>query len=849
MTTFAAAAELFRERPRPKIYVYTDSVQRNRLWTSAEDQTGVVKVGFTTEDDVETRVKSAQGVKGPGGWDYEILMVESAEGDFGPFTDHTVHAALREKLGRTQLDGEWFEATVDDVRAAIKICRGEPVEEALLWSFRMRPEQENAVDITEAHLREFSRSKTKHAPHFLWNAKMRFGKTFTAYQLAKRMGWKRILVLTYKPAVQNAWQEDLERHVDFQGWQFVTKNDDYLAANPERPLVWFASFQDVTGKKKSGAMKDHHLVLNDTEWDVVVIDEYHFGAWRDLAKEIYDEEPSEILDEEFDEEVFEKRLKLNVKNYLYLSGTPFRSLANGEFSEDQIFSWTYADEQGRKEAWNDDEGPNPYIDLPSMAILTYKLPPAVRKIAEDEGTDEFDLNEFFRAEFDKADKTKVKFAHETEVQMWLDLIRGGISAYDGTNKNLTNQPRLPFKDLGLRDTMAHTLWFMPSVASCYAMRDLLERRPRNNFFADYEVVLAAGKNVGDGLAALPPVRKAITPRGERTKTITLSCGKLTTGVTVPEWTGIFMLRKTSSPETYFQSAFRVQSPWSKRVPNPQGGEDQIVLKPICYVVDFAPNRALSLIAEYGMKMSAPSQTPLEKAVADLLNYLPVICFDGSTQMEPLDAGPLLDFVASGTTMSMLALRFQSKRMVDVTVRALSRLSEYPDLIERLSNLEAFRKIRDLHGEISKYIAREDKIKDLKAKPKDLTPKERKTLTDEERKQKSWRKQLQENLLLFTARIPVFMYLTDEREETLNDIITGLRPGLFEQVTNLRVEDFALLRDLGVLVASEMEAAVFQFRRAEIPSLDYLGAGPENRVFGGYLTEHKTREELLTGDLA
>ena len=272
----------------------------------------------------------------------------------------------------------------------------------------MRPEQEEAVERTAALLPRPRRDPTR-PPKFLWNAKMRFGKTFTAYQLAREMGWKRVLVLTYKPAVQTAWRDDLLSHVDFEGWHFVDRDTPIakqttLLDGPD-PVVWFASFQDLDGKTADGKIKAHNESIHLIDWDCIVLDEYHFGAWRDTARDLYDPSDSELAeDEEPEDQVTEEDLGLTPTHYLYLSGTPFRAITNGEFTEDQIFNWTYVDEQAAKAEWDDADGPNPYVDLPRMEMFSYEMGEGAAGWAEDGEFNGFSLNEYFKAK--KVDKSE-----------------------------------------------------------------------------------------------------------------------------------------------------------------------------------------------------------------------------------------------------------------------------------------------------------------------------------------------------------------------------------------------------------------------------------------------------------
>jgi hypothetical protein len=357
------------------------------------------------------------------------------------------------------------------------------------------------------------------------------------------------------------------------------------------------------------------------------------------------------------------------------------------------------------------------------------------------------------------------------------------------------------------------------------MGTLLSKHP---FYKEYKVIVCAGNEAGMGVDALEPVRRAIG-KGFDTKTITLSCGKLTTGVTVPEWGGIFMLRNTSSPETYFQSAFRVQSPWTVKNPDGTNPNEKGIVKDTCYVFDFAPDRALSQIAEYSARLNANSKESPEKRVEEFINFLPVLCYDGST-MELINASELLDLVISGTASSMLARRWQSALLVNVDNPTLLKLMENDKAMDALSRIEG---VRNLNKDITTLVNKSEALKKAKQENKEeLSKKEKKELTQEEKEIKSKRKEIQEKLLKFATRIPVFMYLTDYREQTLKDVITQLEPELFQKVTGLTIPDFELLVNIGIFNEQIMNSAVFAFRRYEEASLSYTG-----------LTKH---QELLIG---
>jgi hypothetical protein len=481
-----------------------------------------------------------------------------------------------------------------------------------------------------------------------------------------------------------------------------------------------------------------------------------FGAWRETAQELFEGEEETVakkeagleygrglkeMNEEFSELSAKETefLPITSRAYLYLSGTPFRALATGEFIEEQIFNWTYTDEQRaraefaarRPDRWN------PYAAMPQMRLLPY---------------------------------------------------------------------------------LQHSFWFLPNVAACHAMANLLAEK-HNVFWRDYTVIAAAGASTGIGLEALPPVRQAIGG-GLDSKTITLSCGKLTTGVTVPQWSSILMLRNLQSPETYFQAAFRVQSPWSIKNPHGDDPHAEEILKPVCFVFDFAPTRALRQLSEYGIGLS-PNEPNPENAVRELVSFLPVLAYDGAN-MTQIDAGGILDIAMAGTSATLLARKWESALLVNVDNDTLRRILNNPEALAAVERIEGWRALGD--NIIETIINKSEKVKEIKKKARgeELTPQEKKELSAEEKEYKSKRKQIQEKLIKFATRIPAFMYLTDFRENTLQDVITRLEPELFRAVTGLTVEDFHLLVQLRVFNTEQMNQAVFAFRRYEDASLRYTG---------------------------
>ena len=835
--------ELLPEKPEARLRIYA--------WSTTEIKKfeGCLKVGQTTKKDVNVRIKESQGVAQVA---YVLEVDEPAEREDGTvFRDSAVRDRLKAK-GFENVELEWMRCTANDVKVAIGELRtGVARVGTHSENFKMRAEQVAAVKKTADYYMSVWADNKKAVPRFLWNAKMRFGKTFASYHLAKKLEAKRVLVVTFKPAVEDAWQTDLESHVDFTGWQYFSKANggNPTTAKKGEPLVYFGSFQDLLGKDKAtGTIKAKNEWLHTTNWDLVIFDEYHFGAWRDSAKELFegedaDEAKKEVAHEygnvldDFEEKLDELSgsekdfLPITTKAYLYLSGTPFKALATGEFIEEQIFNWTYTDEQRAKQQFSQKhpEKWNPYAALPEMRLLTYQMPDEIVAIAQQGEFDEFDLNAFFEA---TGTGKKAVFKYKDDVQKWLDIIRGSHLPSQVDAMKMGKRPPFPYSDARLLPYMQHSFWFMPNVASCHAMANLLAEK-HNVYWHDYKVLAVAGTGAGIGLEALPPVRHAIGG-GQETKTIILSCGKLTTGVTVPQWSSMLMLRNLKSPETYFQAAFRVQSPWSIKNPNGDNPNEEAVVKPVCFVFDFAPTRALRQIAEYGQGLSPETPNP-EDAVEELVKFLPVLAYDGSN-MTQIDAGGILDIALAGTSATLLARKWESAILVNVDNDTLKKIMSSKEAMEAVMNIEGFRALGS--GIFETVVNKSEAVRETKKeKGEKLTDKQKKVLTEEEKDYKSKRKQIQEKLIKFATRIPAFMYLTDFRENTLTDVITKLEPDLFKAVTGLTVKDFNLLVSLGVFNSTHMNQAVFAFRRYEDSSLSYTGidSHPRLRSYGLYDT--------------
>ena len=808
-------------RAVPQIYMYDDT-----------SFPGWIKIGQTTRSDVRQRIDEQHPITEPHKT-YHLLWHDNAfyaDGSGESFSDHDLHEVLR-RMGK-ELIGEWCRCSLREAKAAYVAVRHRDthIETVRDLDHKMRTEQEQAVKQTAEYFAQMDKEEPDRPSHYLWNAKMRFGKTFATYQLAKKMGAKRILVLTFKPAVEDSWRDDLLRHRDFEGWRYYSSREaDATNAlthshNNAFPLVVFGSFQDYLGRDKYGNIKPKNEWVHTISWDLIVLDEYHFGAWNDHAKSLLDLGDSEAKNRQTEEDEVMRESGIDVesgrawddedipitgRHFLYLSGTPFRALATGEFMENQIFNWTYQDEQKRKEAVG-----GPYLEMPTMVMMTYQMPQDLGAMIEQWDMDGFDLNEFFRAEPCKG-RGVATFVHEKAVQKWLDIIRGKTPIYGDSSSPLNEHPPLPFEDLRLLDLCAHTMWFLPNVASCDAMEALL-RRPANGFYQTYQIINCSGTKAGIGIDALGPVREAMGDNPLTTRTITLTCGKLTTGVTLRPLGGLLMLRNCKSPETYFQTAFRVQSPWTAT--DKDDPTKKTILKPTCYVFDFAPNRALREVVTYANQLDIDTGRRITDKVNDFINFLPILQFDGSS-MKRVNATEILDFVDNGTSGTLLARRWNSAQLVNVDNATLQRVLDSPEAMATIMKIEGFRALgSDI---IENIVNRAERIKKLKREASD-DPKKKKELTAEEKEYRSKRREVQEKLMKFATRIPIFMYLTDYREESLEDVIRKLEPSLFERVTGLTIDDFDLLLRIGVFNRAQMNDAILKFRRYEDASLAYTG---------------------------
>lgn len=612
----------------PQCYAYTlPGVSANDGWT---------KIGFT-ERDVETRVKEqthTAGITPKICWHYRAAYMTEP---YGNFTDKDFHAYLK-KLGVPRRSGtEWFEieantAKLDFVEFTQNhgVVEGRDADAAI--PYKLRDEQNKAVEMTVEYFRNHENGE------FLWNAKPRFGKTLSAYDLCKRLDARNVLIVTNRPTIANSWYSDYEAFFGVEsGWYFVSNVDGikdrkyvysreaYLKKIREdeddriRGCIEFVSLQDLKGSIYFGGQYDKLEEVSDATdgtgqpkgllWDILIVDEAHEGV--DTYK----------TDTAFNH--------IRRRWTLHLSGTPFKALANDKFPEGAIYNWTYADEQKKKRDWDSkSELENPYAKLPRLCLYTYQMSDIVRdRVAHgielaDNDIEEyaFDLNEFF------ATNESGKFIHDADVDKFLDA--------------LTRQEKFPFSTPELRDELKHSFWLLNRVASARALAKKLEIHP---VFKDYKLILAAGDGkLDDDDENEKSFNRVTAAIWKYDKTITLSVGQLTTGVTIPEWTAVLMLSNMASPALYMQAAFRAQNPCLFT-----DGQGNTYRKQNAYVFDFDPARTLSIFEQFANDLIPETSGDKgdfdvrKQHVRGLLNFFPVYGEDDQGSMIELDAEAVL----------------------------------------------------------------------------------------------------------------------------------------------------------------------------------------------------------------
>lgn len=651
------------DRVVPMIYAYTTP------GISYHD--GYIKIGYT-EQDVDERIRQqthTAGILAKKEWQGNAIF---DDGSGETFSDKEFHAYLRKNdikqpmdLGNPYFDpsdrNEWFFTTPRESKSLFHDFRADHgiiKESADVIPYKLRAEQEQAVQNTV----EYATSHTK--AEFLWNAKPRFGKTLSVYDFCKQYKAQNVLIVTNRPAIANSWYSDYERFLGRQsgylfvsstpsllGKKYVLSRDEYIqiVRKEDWNCIEFVSLQDLKGSKYFGGSYDKLKEISTIEWDVLVIDEAHEGV--DTYK----------TDVAFD--------RIKRKFTLHLSGTPFKALANEKFPDSAIYNWTYADEQRAKRDWSGMEE-NPYQNLPKLNLFTYQMSEIIRDELEQgieiQGETEeyaFDLNEFF------AVTNTGRFVHESSVDRFLDA--------------MTTQEKFPFSTPELRNELKHTFWLLNRVESARALARKLEIHP---VFKDYKVVLAAGDGKIDDAdetqKSYDKVKKAIS---ENEKTITLSVGQLTTGITIPEWSAVLMLSSIRSPALYMQAAFRAQNPCLFVI------NSQYLRKENAYVFDFDPARTLTIFEEFANDLSAETadgkgdMDQRKKNIRELLNFFPVIGEDENGEMIPLDAEKVLSIPRKIRSQEVVRRGFMSNFLFQ---NISNIFSAPPAVLEMIQNFPA-----------------------------------------------------------------------------------------------------------------------------------------------------------------
>lgn len=628
----------------PKIYAYTTpEIARHNGWT---------KIGYTEQPSVKKRIEQqtkTADVRFNIEWQQEARYTDGS-GEY--FTDHNFHDYLErfEDIKR-EPNTEWFNVDGPTSQQLLRKFAARSyahVQAKNKMTYVLRREQQQAVDATYAYYQKCLQSGEKEKAEFLWNAKPRFGKTLTSYDFMRKMDARMVLIVTNRPAIANSWFDDFEKFIAWQtDYRFVSTTDSlkeratltrdqFLNAqleaedkNQELRMVAFLSLQDLKGSVYFGGDIDKLRWVAENNWDLLIIDEAHEGV--DTHK----------TDKAFD--------KINRKFALHLSGTPFKAVAMGKFAQEQIFNWTFSDEQEAKDNWQE-ETLNPYACMPRMNMYTYQMSQiAIDKVnrgidlSDDDKTEfTFDLNEFFKT------NERGQFIHKNEVKKFLDA--------------LVEQEKFPFSTPELRKELAHTFWLLERVDSAKALAKMLKEHP---IFENYEIVLAAGdgrleeEDASKSKRSFDKVREAIK---NHDKTITLSVGQLTTGVTIPEWTAVFMLSNMKSPAEYIQAAFRAQNPFKFEK------DGKLYQKENAYIFDFAPERTLMIFDEFanslysGTSGGGGTKSEREANIKRLLNFFAVFAEDQDGKMEQVDAAKVLTIPLKIKTEEVIRRGFMSNML-------------------------------------------------------------------------------------------------------------------------------------------------------------------------------------------
>lgn len=680
---------------------------------------------------------------------YDLLYTCSAlfnwSGTTYAISDKQIHKVLdnsgveKKKFEGVKGADEWYCCDLETIKKAIKAAKKR--ESSLHPSdvtkeqnpVILRPEQRAAVDKTRKRFKKYG--------NMLWNAKMRFGKTISALQLIKEEGYGRVLILTHRPVVDKGWFDDYQLiFYDSPQYRYFskTKIEDFgeIKRHEDKggKYIYFASMQDLRGSEIVGGKFDKNDLIFSTVWDLVIVDEAHEGTKTELGQNVL------------------KEVRKENTKVLQLSGTPFNLF--DDYTEEEIYTWDYVMEQKAKQAWYTDNPyePNPYTSLPAINIYTYDLGNLMSEFMEDEKA--FNFREFFRT---KDDDT---FVHDADVDRFLNLLC----------KN-DKESLYPYSNDKFRRIFRHTLWLVPGVKAARSLSTKLQQHP---VFGMFKVVNVAGNGDEDeeNAEALKMVEKAIGKDPDETYTITLSCGRLTTGVSVKPWTGVFMMAGSfsTSAAQYMQTIFRVQTPY----------ENHGRMKEQCYAFDFAPDRTLRVLAETAkVSAKAGKQTEEDRRIlGDFLNFCPIISIAGS-QMKPYDVNKMMAQLKKAQIEKVVQGGFEDKLLYNDELLKLSEidLEKFKKLKGIIGSTKAMAKSGDIDVNNQGFTQEEYEEKERleKKKKKELTPEEKARL-EELKKKKNQQNEAASILRGISIRMPLLIYgadLANEDEELTIDNFSNL----------------------------------------------------------------------------
>jgi superfamily II DNA or RNA helicase len=732
----------------------------NNIYVIKQKNGNAIKVGETGRT-IDERL---QEYKTSLGYLPEILCKEENMN----FRDKDIHRILKEQGYNS--DTEWFGLNgktesqfVDIVRAIIvSLKTGEPLDLRRTQDFKPRREQQEAIDKAAAYFKEKGNE-------FLWNCKMRFGKTFSTYKLIEKQDYKNVLIITYKPVVKDSWRSDLLSHIDFKGWRFVENESDFRVG--ERNICFSSCQKLLVGEKTEIKINEIIAYLKETmkwifekEWDLLVADEVHYGTRSELGQGLKD--------------------NLQYGKLLELSGTPYRILENGEYSLENSYSWNYNDEQNAKHNWDDANGENPYQWLPDLHQYQY----AGLSDLMEQSKNEFDINKFFETNEDGG------FIYEKQVQRLIDFMCGEAFDIDEDKRFLEKECNivLPYLNIGrnkMRDKNHHSIWFFKGVKQCNAMKELFAR---HKIFKDYSVIIATGEGEGSSEESLQSI-KVVIKAGKNT--ITLSCGMLTEGVTIPELNSVIMMRKNNSPQIYWQALFRCQSPWKA------GNKRE------CWTFDFDPYTCFKNI-ETLTNSSSKTYQAKQKDAEDILHGIS-LWKDGV--MKELNYQDYLEYLS--LDFSAKEVQKRVKRINNLSTDLLSTLPK--EVLAIIDSLPLFRNsksekrdaVDDTVGNTEKPNADEEtaEAKQSKAEKRKTEVKKRKETNYELR----WQK-----LNCFISSLLEFMYISNYAEERIDDFINSKYPELFKRICIISLEEFNKLLNNKVFRDEVLNKTIRTFKNYE-----------------------------------